>query len=147
MIKYRKDTRVKRGWEQKGKTNKQKRKGEINTKLCLHEHTCTSVIHLQNTCVSLYRGIQKSIPRSVIIVNDVFCNGKKKIPWTLNMLFLSHPVKKIMDVLYLKYILNISYCCFGEEILQYSSLENSMDKGDWRATVPWIAKCRTQPSD
>ena len=28
-------------------------------------------------------------------------------------------------------------------LLQYSCLENSMDRGDWRATVPGVAKGRT----
>ena len=27
--------------------------------------------------------------------------------------------------------------------LQYSCLENSMDRGDWQATVHWDAKCQT----
>ena len=31
--------------------------------------------------------------------------------------------------------------------LQYSSLENSMDRGTWRATVPGIEKSQTQLSD
>ena len=31
--------------------------------------------------------------------------------------------------------------------LQYSCLENSMDKGAWQATVPGIAKSRTRLSD
>ena len=31
--------------------------------------------------------------------------------------------------------------------LQYSCLENSMDRGAWRATVHGIAKSRTQLSD
>ena len=32
-------------------------------------------------------------------------------------------------------------------LLQYSCLENSMDRGDWRATVHGIAKSRTGLSD
>ena len=56
-------------------------------------------------------------------------------------------MKKIMHILYVKYILNITYCCFGEKILQYSGLENSMDKGDWQATVHGIAKSRTRLRD
>ena len=31
--------------------------------------------------------------------------------------------------------------------LQYSCLENSMDRGAWRAVVHGVRKCRTQPSD
>ena len=31
--------------------------------------------------------------------------------------------------------------------LQYSCLEHSMDRGDWRATVPGVAKSRTQLID
>ena len=31
--------------------------------------------------------------------------------------------------------------------LQYSCLENSMDREAWRATVRGVAKSRTQPSD
>ena len=31
--------------------------------------------------------------------------------------------------------------------LQYSCLENSMDRGTWRATVHGVAKSRTQLSD
>ena len=31
--------------------------------------------------------------------------------------------------------------------LQYSCLENPMDRGAWQATVHAVAKCRTQPSD
>ena len=31
--------------------------------------------------------------------------------------------------------------------LQYSCLENPMDRGAWRATVHWIANSRTQLSD
>ena len=31
--------------------------------------------------------------------------------------------------------------------LQYSCLENSMDRGAWRATVPMVAKSQTQLSD
>ena len=31
--------------------------------------------------------------------------------------------------------------------LQYPCLEHSMDTGDWRATVPGVAKSRTQLSD
>ena len=30
--------------------------------------------------------------------------------------------------------------------LQYSCLENSMDRGAWRATVHWVVKSRTRPS-
>ena len=52
-----------------------------------------------------------------------------------------------MHILYVKYTLNISYCCFGEEILQYLSLENSTDKGDWQAIVHGIAKSRTRLRD
>ena len=38
----------------------------------------------------------------------------------------------------------------GEEIgylLQYSGLENSMDRGAWQATVHRVAKSPTRPSD
>ena len=31
--------------------------------------------------------------------------------------------------------------------LQYSGLENSMDRGSWWVTVHWIAKSRTRLSD
>ena len=31
--------------------------------------------------------------------------------------------------------------------LQYSCLENSMDRGDWQATVPGVTKCRTRLND
>ena len=31
--------------------------------------------------------------------------------------------------------------------LQYSCLENSMDRGDWWATVHGVAQSRTQPSN
>ena len=31
--------------------------------------------------------------------------------------------------------------------LQYSYLENPMDRGAWRATVQWVAKSWTQQSD
>ena len=31
--------------------------------------------------------------------------------------------------------------------LQYSCLENSMDRGTWQATVPGVAKSQTQLSD
>ena len=31
--------------------------------------------------------------------------------------------------------------------LQYSCLENSMDKGAWRATVHGVAKSQTRPKD
>jgi len=31
--------------------------------------------------------------------------------------------------------------------LQYSHLENSMDRGDWQATVHGVTKSWTQPSD
>ena len=31
--------------------------------------------------------------------------------------------------------------------LQYSCLENSMDRGDWRATVHGVAKSQTRLSD
>ena len=31
--------------------------------------------------------------------------------------------------------------------LQYSCLENPMEGGAWWATVPWVAKSRTQLSD
>ena len=31
--------------------------------------------------------------------------------------------------------------------LQYACLENSMDRGNWRATVHGVAKSRTQPSN
>ena len=31
--------------------------------------------------------------------------------------------------------------------LQYSCLENPMDRGVWRVTVPRVAKCQTRLSD
>ena len=31
--------------------------------------------------------------------------------------------------------------------LQYSCLENSMDRGAWWATVHWVSKCQTQLMD
>ena len=31
--------------------------------------------------------------------------------------------------------------------LQYYCLEKPMDRGAWRATTHWVAKCRTQLSD
>ena len=31
--------------------------------------------------------------------------------------------------------------------LQYSCLENPIDRGPWRATVRWVTKSRTQLSD
>ena len=31
--------------------------------------------------------------------------------------------------------------------LQYSCLENSMDRGTWRAAVHWVAKSQTQLTD
>ena len=31
--------------------------------------------------------------------------------------------------------------------LQYSCLENPTDRGAWQATIPGVAKSRTQPSD
>ena len=35
----------------------------------------------------------------------------------------------------------------GKKICQYSCLENPMDRGAWQATVPGVAKSRTQLSD
>ena len=35
----------------------------------------------------------------------------------------------------------------GGDPLQYSCLENSMDRGVWQATVPGVAKSRTPLSD
>ena len=32
-------------------------------------------------------------------------------------------------------------------LLQYSCLENSMDRAEWQATVQWVAKSQTQLSD
>ena len=35
----------------------------------------------------------------------------------------------------------------SDNLLQYSCLENSMDRGDWRATVHGVAKSQTQLRD
>ena len=35
----------------------------------------------------------------------------------------------------------------GEGSLQYSCLENFVDRGAWRATVHWVAESLTQLSD
>ena len=35
----------------------------------------------------------------------------------------------------------------SDNLLQYSCLENSMDRGDWRATVRGVAKSQTQLRD
>ena len=48
---------------------------------------------------------------------------------------------------YIMYFVNLNLLKILENPLQYSCLENSMDRGAWQATVPVVTKSQTQLSD
>lgn len=64
---------------------------------------------------------------------------KKKDSMNLSQ-FFSATQWKDHGCLYLKCFLNISYCCFGEEILQYSSLERILWTKETGCYSPWDRK-------
>ena len=66
------------------------------------------------------------------------------------VLFVSDEKSSVMFFLYIMCCFfsgYFQYSLFTSVFLQYSCLENPMDRGSWRAKVNWVAKSWTQLSD